>query len=591
MKKPNANSKEYCLRKMCHIFRMFMFNNEKAKYRVLIGAVILGLSQTFPWFYGNFATYQFSYLKYHFKQENVYEEMVWILPIYMAHIVIGTSTTDFVIRLTSIRMALYIGIFLEWCGLLLSYIAMQHSVSALMVLLSSVYGYGQGLKMGLSYCYPSLHFDKSVGIATSLIVASNGAGGLIANAVITFYMNPDNVAADVHEGNLSYFSNPDIHMRFPILIFIIFVMTIIPEIIAIIFINLLSEHPTKQAGKTSIKSKPDATTIIPSKTLAPQNLSISPSDIEMTISTNSDVSIYNNKYEKCTSILRQSFGDSGSNSDEQTSKQNYGTVLDLTLMSNGKKIKLTPSSSKMCNGIKNDSSANVSSSTNHLDIDPEKSILAPSRQALLPDDHNKRPCEVLQSIYFYALWFNNLSLVASMMTTLSSYKLYSQLWIHDDNFLALVGVINCIAVFVFRASFGFVVDRIGVEKTIILVLSINSVFLVFWSFTIRIDKWLFLIWTAIIVGVQSTSLTVTPIAMLKYFGGKYYITNAGLLLTSLLIIALVLPPVMSVCMTQFGWVFLFQVMSALSTLALVFYIIVVMRLAYQGQIVPPSSSP
>ncbi|GFN84045.1 hypothetical protein PoB_001055100 [Plakobranchus ocellatus] len=186
-------------------------------------------------------------------------------------------------------------------------------------------------------------------------------------------------------------------------------------------------------------------------------------------------------------------------------------------------------------------------------------------------DVSWKPSEAIKTPVFYCLFMFGISIAYGLQLKANYYKQFSLLYIHNDNYLTLVGTLIPVMSTSSRILYGTCLDKglFNIKNAIVIVLAINSVMFAFWFIAPQIDDIFYMILVLLLAVTQDTSFVILPAAGFRIFGPDHFSNNYGLLYTSLLTIdissAIVVPPLLH----ALGWFWLFTSVSILSLVTIV----------------------
>ncbi|XP_059171582.1 uncharacterized protein LOC131952775 [Physella acuta] len=182
------------------------------------------------------------------------------------------------------------------------------------------------------------------------------------------------------------------------------------------------------------------------------------------------------------------------------------------------------------------------------------------------------PWKTLKSVNFYLITFSATLMIGAFIAESNYYKQFGLLYITDDHFLTNLGVAVSVVSTVCRICvFSYVLEKFSYNTVSIFVTASQAIVVVFWYFTPRIDKWLYLFTYIFIQAIQSGSMILFPLITLRVFGPEDYVVNYGLVLLMGSVILLLTPFLMQLILLNFGWFWVFFSISLTSVAALVMF--------------------
>lgn len=182
------------------------------------------------------------------------------------------------------------------------------------------------------------------------------------------------------------------------------------------------------------------------------------------------------------------------------------------------------------------------------------------------------PKEVLKTPVFYAIWLCFFIEDISFLLLTNYYKLYGQLYIHDDYFFAKLGTTFLVCGGGCRILWGISVDRYGVKNCSIALTGSITILSLFFCFTALLSRWLYFFFTVCFVIVATGFYGTFLAAVSKLFGKENVAVNYGLVLTSSLLWNGISPVVVGYCLEHMGWFKTFMTGGILSFFSLLMVI-------------------
>ena len=493
---------------------MAFYTKEKfLKYCSIVGAHLITAPLSFGWVYGNLSAYMDSYFRFSCSPGCMDGDSQWILGICLAMNCPGTLLT----KLLEDRVGL------KWTGLVAAIAVnaalfgsawtVQLSVAWTTVLLGVILGLVQGLTSVVAFQHvglwapdkTALFIATTTGVSTLLSVAQN--------QIITAIVNPENLKPDAVRGSRAFFSQPQVLNKVPTALIAYAAITLGLQFAGYL---LMSQPPHQHASRYSedIRDTNDQ------------------SGSSKNVARNKDVIALIAEAQRI-----------GQNS------VTYGSniVSDLA------------TSNSFCDRL----SAHVS-----VDITEEIPTEAAQSEGKL---RSLEPSQVLKTSVFYTVFMFGVATVYSLLLKANYYKQFALLYIEDDRYLTLIGTLIPVVAALSRSWLGAVLNkRVITTKTAMVVsLAINSGLCAVWYLVPQTDAVLYMFFILGLAVVQSLYYVILPLACLEIFGPAHFSINYGLLLSSLLLVGLLSPVVISPLLHGLGWFWLFGSASILCLVALV----------------------
>ena len=459
--------------------------------------------------FGNLLPYVVSYIRERSHPRDLTSEMgAWIFALNL----VGQGGSMFLggwlERKIGPRLTTLIGGWIMSIGVVLSYFAIKVSFWLLLLTYGLVFGIGVGIAYVGPLSCAMRWLPRWKGVAGGFVVAGFGLGALIFDQVQSNYINPRNL-----KPTDGYFTEKDLLDRVPF-----------------VFLILGGSYAIMQfVGSMLIVNPPHSMEPEVSKDEQKKNHQESAKDL---------YKAYNGSRE----TKRRKFTDSN-NHDDFFTRISDGSVTPPTqeFMSDAE-ASYSSSSDEEVNETaamlakkeldlqQKQLSNNTSAKSNSVPPSPSKPAFVHSESAgVVVGVH---PLRVLRTIQFYHLWVMMLlaGFTVSFIATL--FKVFGLSFIHDDQFLAVVGstsaILNCTG----RIVWGIVADRVSYKFALVLQSGIMTVFMLTFFATSAVGKPMFFIWVCIIFFCVGGVFSLYPTAIALNFGPKYMSINYGLLFTS-----------------------------------------------------------
>lgn len=436
----------------------------------------------------------------------------WLLTIYLMCKLVGTFSGDLIVRLMGLRMATGCGIFSFIISFIMANLVVRHSIWAVALTFATVGGMGSSITFMCSLVYLADWFPRTTALVISMAFGSTAVGGTIINQIITSYINPTNLNPDESLGGIPFFSQLELLDRVPNVFLVLCGFTAAVQMVGFC---LLKKPPEKNDFDNGEESH---------------------------LLHNSSNSL-ENRYAIGRRHSDQSVENIGENS--QTSK---GCALQNG--SNELHLSHTLNVDAHGNGSRHRSTKNQ-----------------PSNENLMLET-SMTPLQMLKSPTFYLLQSSIIAQSLGYILVLNYFKIFGQLWINDDKFLAFVASTMSFFIIFSMLICGPVIEKFGIKNTLIGHLAVASVFLSIWYFIARFSRWWYLIWVIVLGSIHYNSRVMFPLLALQYFGKDFYAVNYGLIQVTASVVFLVGPPLFAWLLATFGWFGLFLCISLVSFLAM-----------------------
>ena len=473
---------------------------------------------SFLWIYGNLFAYMDSYFRFSCHHDCVDIEPQWILCLYVALGCPGVLLSKFAIDRLGQKWVGIVSAVVANAALLGSAWTISVSVAWTSLLMGAVFGLAVGLTISIALQNVSRWSPSNASVFMATATSVPSALSMLQNQLLTAYVNPENVKPDVTEGPKTFFSQPQVLARVPKAIAILACSTLCLQIIGYFLL-----------------------------TSPPKNIPTSPAPVR----GNTDGSFYNCEHndqkDQKKSLQSVEKSDSqivGYDTKENGADREYSYLQDIE---NGYR---TPVYHTM--NTKNGKPVEISKDEGQ--------------------PRSMRPFEVVKTPVFYALFLFALAQILALMLKGNYYKEFGLLYIHDDNFLTLIGTLLPIATTLARILYGLLIGKciISIKDAAVLTLALNGVFCAFWYFVPQVNAFAYLILIMCLAFAQSSYYVVIPAGCLRIFGPEHFSTNYGLLLTSAVVVGFLGPLIISYVLHAFGWMWLFAFVCMITVIALVF---------------------
>ncbi|GFO30776.1 oxalate:formate antiporter-like isoform x1 [Plakobranchus ocellatus] len=477
------------------------------KYCSIIGAHLAMAPLSFLWIYGNLSAYMDSYFHFSCSPKCTDSDTQWIVSLYLTFMCPGI----FLKRLLEKRLGLkWAGIVaMVTCALALfgSAWVLQQSVAWTAVLYGVLLGHSVGVTLSVSF---QIVTNWAPDKAAILVATSSGAAtglSIIENQLITAYVNPRNLKPTSYIGPRTFFSQAEILNRVPMAVIIYAAITLFLQVVGY---SLIKNPP-------SVSSEPSGK------------------------SDRSKVKILEDTLENAP----------GTNNQNQYGSNNGSNDI---LDSHG-------SSQPGSNG---------SGPADHAIMNiAEKEVVTDIQARDVPKSW--KPSEAIKTPVFYSLFMFGISIAYGLTLKANYYKQFALLYIHNDNYLTLVGTLIPVMSTSSRILFGTCLDKglVDIKDAVLVALAINSVMSAFWYIAPQIDAIFYMILVLFLALTQGTFFVVLPTAAFRIFGPDYFSNNYGLLYTSLSIVGIFTALFVTPVLHTLGWFWLFTSVSILSLVTII----------------------
>ncbi|GFO26107.1 oxalate:formate antiporter [Plakobranchus ocellatus] len=401
---------------------------------------------------------------------------------------------------------------------------LQQSVAWTAVLYGVLLGNCVGVTLSVSF---QIVTNWAPDKAAILVATSSGAAtglSIIENQLITAYVNPLNLKSTSYIGPQTFFSQAEILNRVPMAVIIYAAITLFLQVVGY---TMISNPPP-----TSSDQQPSG------------NLDRSKMEI---IEDKRDVDTFP------APLVTMENAPSANNQKQYGSVDGRNEILD-----------------------NHSSSEPVSKSTGPVDHDimniGEKEVIT----SIQAGDVQKswKPSEAIKTPVFYSVFMFGISIAYGLILKANYYKQFALLYIHNDNYLTLVGTLIPVMSTSSRILCGTCLDKglLNIKDALVIALAINSVMSAFWYIAPQIDAVFYMILVLFLALTQGTAFVLLPTAAFHIFGPDYFSNNYGLLYTSFSVVgilsAIVVPPLLH----ALGWFWLFTSVSILSLVTIVMVI-------------------
>ena len=488
-------------------------------YCTLIGVHFIMAPMSFLWNYGNLSAYMDSYFRLYCYPDCVDGDSQWIVNLYTASACPGVFLAWFVLKKTGPKMSGILIMIVCNAAFIASAWMLQASIIGTAILMGLIYGMGIGPTMCIAFMYVEAWADKRTALFIATVTSAPTILAIAQNQIITAYVNPQNLEADVYIGNRAYFSNPGILASVPEIIIIVGAMNFGLQVIGYF---LISSPSWSNSSADSQATTRDDLQKSNGKSLGVY-LATGANGSRYTISDEG----LNTKSTlvKCTD---QKHYDSNTNNFKGESE-------------NG--------------GVKHNHCNGVNKSEKVLTVDKIPSL---------------KPLEAMKTSSFYALWLYGASLVYGLILKNNYYKQFGLLYINDDQFLTLIGSLVPVFASATRVVMGSCIDRkiLNIQDCIVIGLATNSLLCAFWFFAPQVNEILYLVLILGLACAHSMAFTLIATGVIKLYGTEHFYLIYGLNFSSSTFVSMVTAVSVTAIRDALGWYWLFASCSVMSVLVL-----------------------
>ncbi|CAG5117539.1 unnamed protein product, partial [Candidula unifasciata] len=208
------------------------------KYVVIVGGIFIYLPIGVPWYFGNLATYINSYFHAQAPNEVDFVDPQWIFSAFFITFSLALIASGYISNMYGPRLTVLGALIVHSGATFVSYYAIQHSMIALITVFGAIGGLGAGLSYGPPLPVVIRWMPRRVGLASGALMTGFGGGAVFYNELITFFINPDNVKANVQGSRTKYFSQPEILRRIPLVFLVLGALTVILQLIGVLLLRL-----------------------------------------------------------------------------------------------------------------------------------------------------------------------------------------------------------------------------------------------------------------------------------------------------------------------------------------------------------------
>lgn len=476
------------------------------KFVTLVGAVILMIPNGMSWTWGNMSSYCLSYLVI-VCEETSNIRPLWVPSFFFASWILMLTSNNYFNKWVARKWIIILGIILSVLAPFLSYFAIKGNAMLFFATFGILSGAGTGLLYGSALHLVIGVVDKDVGLYSSVLQCSFPLGAVILTELVTWYTNPGNLVPEFRIGEMLYFHQVDIIQR-------------VPPMFLVYGIFCLSFH-----------------------VLGFMVLQFNPALGHKTISTKDPEKRNLIKIDERRSNDAVQSGQRGDNKDI-IEGMNIGGLKDQRILTNDTGINIEDSNA-------NESPRQHVSHSSHLKT---ATVSQCETSNICQKDYTA--IDLLKSPLFYLIWTCVFFGGIPNVLLVNYYKLYGQQWIHDDHFLANMGITIVIASCFLKVLAGMALDRFAFKSCFMLIMSVQTITMSFICFTVMVDKLFYLF--IVLFGTIGNSMFIYLVAVTtKLFGKTHISTNFGLLMTSYISLNIIATFATDWAITMIGWLFTF----------------------------------
>ncbi|GFN73857.1 major facilitator superfamily and major facilitator superfamily domain, general substrate transporter-containing protein [Plakobranchus ocellatus] len=493
------------------------------RYGSLAGAHFIRVSFSFLWVYGNLSAYTDSYFRFSCYPKCSDCDPQWLLSLYVAGMFPGFFMVKPLVKAFGLKWTGIIAMALTSISLLASAWSMQSSVAGTAAMYGILLGPGVAIAASVTVQVVSGWAPERAAVLLSTTSAMSTMLAVLQNQIITAIVNPKNLQPDVKIGPRTYFSQPEILDRVPGILIIYGAMTLGLQLIGCLLITNPSSHSPDSLNRPTMDARATA---------------------------------LDKKNKEGNWFRMGKFNDFDDHKKHEAVK-GYGT-----------------NSGNWKRKHSLDSSQTEKSELPHYNhcgnFNAEAEGKEEKTKLRADKDWSYTPKQVLRSPAFYAVFSLGIAMAYSTLLTSNFYKTFGLLYIHNDKYLTLVGMLVPVISACSRVLCGIFIDKhfLSLKDAAIFGLALNSVLCAFWYQSARVSDVLYMFNMLGLAMAQSVSYVVIPTSAVRLFGPTHLSTNYGLV-TSFTIISSILSPVVnSYLLEVLGWQWVFITDSIISLLVL-----------------------
>lgn len=468
------------------------------KWSAYLGIALLYMPNDLNWYWGNLVVYVDSY-NYVYHPQSV-NGAPWLVSLFVCFWGVALSVAAHLNkRMRTFHIAV-LGSVIYDIGIVSTFGTIRQSMHLLNFTMGAVSGFGYGLIQAVVFLWiQDMTSSSNIALAYGMVSNCLNLGAIGLNAVITFYINPDNSIAELSFHGTKVFTEPSIVERVPNLFIILGICTSTFHFVGL-FLVRISFLDVRRYANATMASKGDES------------------------STKSYDEIKPIKTCKCNSIKGEfSCGCRGKDYKTYSDSQQQEKLI-IPMENEQENVPL-------CDSVADNHNPNADSET----------VKSMSLK------------EAMKTKQFYLLILALLSADFCYLSVLNYYKIFGETTIDNDYFLTTIGTASSLAALLTRLLWGAFIDRYGIKTSAVLfIATISSLFLTYYV-TVHLDDWMFAIWTASLSTMCTALYIIFPVASLHLFGKTYFSDIYGAIMATTILTNLVAPTVIKLTLQHFGW--------------------------------------
>ena len=506
---------------------MSLIGRNWTKIRALVGAHFVMAPLSFLWIYGNLSAYMVSYVEMSCSSNCNDGDIDLVLSIYVIFFCPGLLLTDPVVRKIGLKWTGLISMVGVTVAFLSAAWTLKISVIFTIAMLGALMGLVLGATCSISYLYVQMWSPEH---ASGLMASVSSASSLLAilqNQIITWIVNPQNLAANVRRGPNVYFSQPEILERVQTAMVAHGLMTFGLQAVGYSLVSIPPEPPTGGSSGTCTENddkKAEISNDTEHKALA-------------------DVSSL--KY-----VL---------------------TAMDHSENCNGNGVQPAITAEERLKG-KNGVIKAVSNGVNQQGKRCDTQATTPELTTINTESQQRswKPFEMMQTAVFYPVWLSGVCQIYGVLIVNQQYKQFGSIYIKDDRFLTLIGTLAPIISAISRVVFGHWMDKnvFSIKTSIILSTSVQCILSSFFYFAPQVNKIVYMLFNIILGTAQNMYYLNMPTAAFRLFGPKYFPSNLGVFYVAASVAGVLMAVGVTSILQTWGWFAFFLTSYTLSLAAL-----------------------
>lgn len=514
------------------------------QFQVLLGCILINIPICVSLYFGNLYTYMISVYYQNPPAHPIEINADWITSLHLVIKAFGFFISQGLKMALPYSVGMLIGISLFSGSFFLTYFLMNHSVPISIIVFMLLNGLANGMTSILSLMFLPNWFGKRVGLMTSIVTGFGALGSVAFNQIVTNFINPHNLNPDATWNSvISYFSQPEISQRVPYVFLILGGIALVLQIIGLVLMMTpkVKHIDLESSLKCTVQKNGEASSLRENgkDVFNTTNYSTIKDKLSGTPTSNNGIS-------DDVSIVKVESIDFD-NTNLRTENENNTEMRNYTIHNKNNKNNDTISGETFQEIQGNGENKNKSC-----------------------EDTKRHIAEILRFPTYYFVGVSFFALAAGLPFVLSYFKLFGQMWIDDDKFLAMVGSTYSAVSGVFQISCGYICDTFGMKSTLIIHTAVGSFCLFNWYMSAVINKWLYLICTCILSGIFNNTYILSSLAGLKLFGGtRFYALNSGMVQLPAIVAFLGFPQLICFLLPRLGWFWSFILVGCINLFALI----------------------